>query len=179
MQPQVWSYILEAWIQAKPIFITVYILAVLIISVLTTSRVCRLLASVVSVIVFNFFFTMPRFTFHVYEQGYPVTFVIMFLAAFLTGTLAAKLKDSTKQSAAAAYRTKILLEMNQILQQCHSDQDVISSTANQLTRLLKRDMAVYLSRDGKLLEPYLFCGRGGPEGAVSSRRKREMQPAGF
>lgn len=155
--------------------ITVYILAVLIISVLTTSRVCSLLASVVSVIVFNFFFTMPRFTFHVYEQGYPVTFVIMFLAAFLTGTLAAKLKDSTKQSAAAAYRTKILLEMNQILQQCHSDKDVISSTANQLTRLLKRDMAVYLSRNGELLEPYLFCGQ--QEGREKFLREKERNAA--
>ena len=95
--------------------IAVYIFGVLVISVITTSRICSLLASVVSVLVFNFFFTEPRFTFHFYDPDYLVTFVIMFMVALLTGSLAARLKDNARQSAHAAFRTKILFETNQPL----------------------------------------------------------------
>ncbi|MFR8331551.1 MAG: DUF4118 domain-containing protein [Oscillospiraceae bacterium] len=30
---------------------------------------------------FNFFFTEPRFSLHAYDSGYPVTFLVMFLAS--------------------------------------------------------------------------------------------------
>ena len=70
----------------------VYILAVLIISMITTHQIYSMIFSVVSVVVFNYFFTVPRFTLHAYDKDYPITFVIMFLAAFLTGSLAERLK---------------------------------------------------------------------------------------
>ena len=58
------------------------------------------------------------------DQGYPVTFIIMFLAALLTGSLATQLKNHAKQSAQAAYRTKVLFDTNQILQQEKNQEDV-------------------------------------------------------
>ncbi|MGN1419413.1 MAG: DUF4118 domain-containing protein, partial [Acutalibacteraceae bacterium] len=84
--------------------ITVYVLGVLVTSVVTTHQIYSLISSIVSVLVFNFLFTEPKFTLMAYDQGYPVTFLIMFLAALLTGTLAIKLKNHAKQSAQAAYR---------------------------------------------------------------------------
>ena len=60
--------------------ITVYILGVVILSVFTTSRLCCLLASIASVLIFNFLFTVPRFTFRIVDPGYYVTFLIMFIA---------------------------------------------------------------------------------------------------
>lgn len=59
--------------------ITVYILGVLIVSIITTNQLCSLLASVGSVLIFNFFFTAPRFTFHFQDNSYPVTFVLCLL----------------------------------------------------------------------------------------------------
>ena len=102
------GYMFELLGFAEANIITVYVLAVLIISVVTVNRIYSLIASVVSVLIFNFLFTYPKFTLHAYEQGYPVTFLIMFTAAFLTGTLATKLKDSAKQSAQSEFRTKVL-----------------------------------------------------------------------
>lgn len=96
--------------------ITVYILAVLVTSIVTKARIYSLISSIVSVLVFNFFFTMPKFTFMAYDKGYPVTFAIMFIAALLTGSLAVKLKSQAKQSAQAAFRTKVLFDTNQLLQ---------------------------------------------------------------
>ena len=131
--------------------IAVYIFGVLVTSIITTNRLCSLVTSIVSVLVFNFFFTIPRFTFHFNDPDYPVTFTIMFMMAFLTGSLAAKLKENARQSAQAAFRTKILLETNQLLQKEADENAILRVTAGQLTKLLKRDIVIYPS-DGKELE---------------------------
>ena len=136
--------------------ITVYILGVVILSVLTTSRFCNLVTSVVSVLIFNFFFTVPRFTFRIVDPGYYVTFLIMFIASFLTGTLASRLKENAAQAARAAFRTKILFETNQLLQKESEERDVIAATAGQLTKLLKKDIVMYPAEKGTLQEPVIY-----------------------
>lgn len=136
--------------------IMVYILGVLITSVTTTHQVYSLVSSVISVIIFNFLFTEPRFTLHAYEKDYPVTFTVMLVAAFMTGSLAVRLKRQAKLSAQAAYRTKILLDTNQLLESVSTREEIIEVTAKQLRKLLNRDLIIYPSEDGKLAEPHLF-----------------------
>ena len=136
--------------------ITVYILGVLIVSIITTNQLCSLLASVGSVLIFNFFFTAPRFTFHFQDNSYPVTFCIMFIASILTGTLASRLKENARLSAEAAYRTQILLDTNRLLQKEQDAQSVISATAEQVVKLLKRDIVMYLAQEEQLAEPGLY-----------------------
>ena len=136
--------------------VAVYIFGVLVISIITSSRLCGLLSSLVNVLVFNFFFTSPRYTFNFYDPKYLVTFVIMFMMALLTGSLATRLKESARQSARAAYRTRILFETNQLLQKADDEPAVIDAAAEQLMKLLRRDLAVYPS-DGKALgQPRIY-----------------------
>ena len=136
--------------------ITVYVLGVLLTSVVTQNRIYSLCSSVVSVLVFNFLFTDPRLSLHAYDTGYPVTFFVMFVAAFLTSSLAVQLKEHAKQSALAAYRNKILFDVNQSLQQAKDRSDIICSTALHLKRLLQRDIVIYPVRDGKLENAKIF-----------------------
>lgn len=148
--------------------IAVYIFGVLVISVVTTNRLCGMFSSMVSVLIFNFFFTVPRFTFRIYDPDYLVTFTIMFMVALLTGSLATRLKDSAKQSARAAYRTKILLETNQLLQKATGEQAVVEAAAGQLIKLLKQDLVVYLSQGEELGSPSIFpAGDAEPQGLDS------------
>ena len=166
--------------------ITVYILGVLIVSVITTNWICSLLASIVSVFVFNFFFTVPRFTFRFHDTSYPVTFLIMFMASFLTGSLASKLKDNAKQSAEAAYRTQILLNTNPLLQKEMDETSVISAAAGQLLKLLKRDIVMYLAQEEGLAEAGVYrIGEGdssvffsGKEKAAAEWVLKNKKPAG-
>ena len=123
--------------------ITIYVLSVMVTSVVTQNRIYSLASSVISVLVFNFFFTDPRLSLEAYGAGYPVTFVVMFLAAFLTSSLADKLKEHARQAALAAYRNKILFDVNQSLQQAKGRDEIMESTARQLNRLLDRDIIVY------------------------------------
>ena len=79
-----------------------YILGGLIISIITSSWMYSFLASVISVLAFNFLFTIPRFTLRAYDPSYPVTFGIMFLVALITGSLASRMKEYARESAQAA-----------------------------------------------------------------------------
>jgi len=140
--------------------ITVYILGVLLISILTKYRVYSLASSLVSVILFNFFFTEPYFTMKAYEKGYPATFAIMFVSAFISSTLAIKLKDHAKKSAQSAYRTKILFDTNQLLQRADNENDIIAIAAHQLMKLLKRDIIIYPVVNNNIGESNIFLSDG-------------------
>lgn len=153
--------------------ITVYILSVLITAILTTNRVYSTVSSVFSVIVFNFFFTFPRFTLNAYDSGYPVTFLIMFISAFITSTLAIQIKSHARQSASIAYRTKILLDTNQLLQQATQKSGIVSVTCNQLTKLLNKNIVFYFAEKGGLSSPQLFS----PEDAAPPNEVSENEKA--
>lgn len=145
---------------AEANIITIYVLGVLIASVVTRHRIYSLISSIVSVLVFNFFFTEPQFTLQAYDKGYPITFLIMFLAALITSSLAVKLKENAKQSAKAAYKTKVLFDTNQLLQQAKDKNDIVLATANQLKKLLGKDIVFYLVENEKLGKPHCFTVSG-------------------
>ena len=128
--------------------ITVFILGVLVISVLTVSPLYGALGSLASVLLFNWFFIDPRFSFHTYEAEYPVTFVIMLISSLITGTLANRIKRNARQSAREAFRTKILLDTNQLLQKAEKPDEVMRITARQIIMLLNRDVIIFPRKDG-------------------------------
>lgn len=151
--------------------ITVYVLGVLVTSIVTKARIYSLIFSFAGVLVFNFLFAVPRFTLRTYDKGYPVTFAIMFVTALLTGSHAAKLRSQARQSAQAAYRTKVLFDTNQMLQKAHCDEDLLTVTASQLIKLLHRDVVVYPVSGPHLDEPHIFFADEKKDGLVSENEK--------
>lgn len=141
---------------AESNIITVYLLGVLLISLFTKDYTCSVAGSVLSVMFFNFFLTEPRLTFHAYNSGYPITFLIMLVVSVITGTLASKLKVHAKKSAQSAFGTKVLLDTNQLLQQAQDDDELIHATASQLMKLLNRNVIAYPEENGKISKGYLF-----------------------
>lgn len=131
--------------------ITVYILSVLITAISTSERIYSLVSSILSVLVFNFMFTNPRFTLAAYGSGYPVTFAIMLIAAFITSTLAIRIKQQAKQSAQHAYRTKILLETNRLLQKEKSTAGIKETTTKQIIKLLNKPALIYQLNDDQVI----------------------------
>mgnify|MGYP000849562423 CR=1 FL=1 len=135
--------------------ITVYILAVLLVSFLTSGFVCSTVSSVLSVLTFNFLFTVPLFSLRSYGTGYPVTLVIMFLAAFLTSSLTAQVKRQAQQHAQNAYRTEMLLNANHRLQMATGETSILQEAAGQIQKLLVHSVLIYPVRNGVLDEPLL------------------------
>ena len=140
--------------------ITVYILSVMLIAVVTKRPLCGLFSSLLSVLIFNFVFTEPRYSLRAYDSDYPVTFLVMFLAALITGSLATKLKAHAQESARTARRTQLLFETNQALQKADSSAEILSTTAGQLVKLFQRDVVVYAAQDGALEDPLLYPADG-------------------
>ncbi|WP_051656435.1 DUF4118 domain-containing protein [Butyrivibrio sp. AE3004] len=144
--------------------ITVYIFGALLSAILTRSHFCSLISSFCSVLLFNFFFTEPRLTFHVFEPGYFVTFIIMLVAALLTGSLAYRLKDVARESAQSAFHTKVLFDTNQLLQKRRTADDILKVMANQVILLLDKDVIIYPVENGELGEGYIYLSDGDGNG---------------
>lgn len=136
--------------------IMLYILGVLLTAVVTSHTIYSLLSSAASVFIFNYLFTEPRFSLAAYETGYPVTFVVMFLTAYITGTLAARYKAQAGHSAKIAYRTKILYDTDRLLSGADSREAIFRAAAEQIVKLLGRDIVLYEAEGDRLLEPQVF-----------------------
>lgn len=144
--------------------IMIYLLSVMVISAVVTNHIYILGSSIANVIVFNFFFTVPKYTLLAYDQSYPVTFLILFLAGLFTGTLAARLKDTAQQAARTSYRTQILFDTNRMLSNAHGSDAIIRTTARQLQKLLEKDIVVYFSGQKDILsDPQLYPFQGSGE----------------
>ena len=48
----------------------IYQLGVLVVAMVTSGRLYSLAASILSILIFNFFFTVPLFTFHFNDKSY-------------------------------------------------------------------------------------------------------------
>ncbi len=129
--------------------ITIYILGVLLIALFSKNYLCSGVASVASVLLFNFFFTEPRLSFRAYESGYLVTFAIMLIAGLITGTLANRLADNAKQASQAAWRTKVLLDTTQRLQKATDEKEILQVIAAQLMKLLDRPVRICTPQGGE------------------------------
>ncbi|MGN0662035.1 MAG: ATP-binding protein [Faecalibacterium sp.] len=136
--------------------VAVYIFGVLVVAMTTSNAFCGILASVVGVLVFNFFFTTPRLTFQFDDPEYLITFTIMFLVSLSTGSLASRLKETAVQTARTASRTRILFETNQLLQKQSEEHGAAEVAAGQILKLLERDVVVYLAGEKGLCEPEIY-----------------------
>lgn len=157
--------------------ITIYVLSVLLTALVTENQIYSLISAVVSVLVFNFMFTEPRFSLQAYDAGYPLTFGVMFLAAFITGSLVMRLKSHARQSAGVAFRTRILFDTNRLLQQAREKDDIIQVTASQLMKLLNRNIVIYPEENGSLGEPRLFFISGRDDGEAGNCFSEKEQKA--
>ena len=78
--------------------VVVYILSVVITSRYTTGYINGIMASILSVLLFNWFFTAPYYTLKVNNPTYFVTFLIMAATSLITSGLTTKLKETSKKA---------------------------------------------------------------------------------
>ena len=140
--------------------VTVYILSVLFISFLTEGSFFGIVSSILSVLVFNFLFTEPRYTFRAYDAGYLITFFVMFTAAILTSYLTTRVKQESKSNSQKAYRTEVLLIASRNLQHAESEDKILTETAIQILKLLGRPVILYPISNGTLDRPLMMYPQG-------------------
>ncbi len=128
--------------------ITVYILGVLLTAVWTGSHIYGAIVSMLSVAAFNFFFTVPRFTFQAYDPSYPVTFLIMLCSSMIASSLASRVKGQARLAAEKSYYTQLLLESSQKFQKGRTQWECLQLAAEQLNRMYGRPILYALNEAG-------------------------------
>ena len=122
--------------------VLIYILGVMGVALTTTGYVYSLLSSLLSVLVFNFFFTEPFYSLRS-SPDYLATFAVMFTAALLSSSLTSRIKAQSIQTANKAYQTEVLLSTSQLLQKVDDRRAILEVVQRQLSRLLEHSVLCY------------------------------------
>lgn len=85
-----------------------YLLGVLLTARFSNGYIYGVLASVISIFAYNYFFTEPYYTFAVNNPSYIVTFIIMMMTALLTSTLTSHARKSAIEAQEKESETKAL-----------------------------------------------------------------------
>ncbi|MFV0528352.1 MAG: DUF4118 domain-containing protein [Lachnospiraceae bacterium] len=123
--------------------IMVYIFSVLLISRVTEGYLYGVLASVVSVLMFNFLFTEPYFSLDAIQPSYPLTFLIMLLVALITSTLTVRIKAEAKYAVIREHRTEVLYEINKKLLGGRGLEKIVELTNDYITKLFGRSIVFF------------------------------------
>jgi len=90
------------------------VMAYLLVVALVATRLGRgagVVTAFASVLLFDFFFVEPRFSFAVQDAQYLITFVVMLVVALLIATLTARLRDEARLAEAREARTRALYRL--------------------------------------------------------------------
>ena len=155
--------------------VLIYILGVMGVALFTTGYVYSVLSSLLSVLVFNFFFTEPYWSLHS-SPDYFATFAVMFAVALLSSSLTSRIKAQSILTANKAYQTEVLLSTSQLLQKAEDRTVILNVLQRQLSRLLEHSVLYYDMAEGGLApEPVLYeIERDEGFAGVDIAREREV-----
>lgn len=136
---------------------SVYMFGVLLTAALTVGPWYGVAASAISVLLFDWFFVPPFYSFTVYDISYLVTFAFMFLAVFSASTLTSRVHSHARQSQRRALYNELLLTGSRKLQQASSEEDMLAELAGQLRAMLGCHMICYPVRNGELRPAEIHC----------------------
>lgn len=109
----------------------IYLLGVVIVAV-RLGREAAILASVLSVLAFDFFFVNPAFTFAVDDAQYLVTFVIMLLVSLIISHITSNMRSQAKVASHRERRASVLYALSEELATCRNQTDVARIAARHI-----------------------------------------------
>ncbi|MBL8820353.1 MAG: sensor histidine kinase KdpD [Planctomyces sp.] len=110
-------------------------------------RIPAIVASVLSVLLFDFLFVPPYFTFRVADAEYLVTFTVMLAIALVISTLTSRLKAQIESSHLREQRTAALYDLGKQLSSTYGQTFLSAAAGSKIRELCHGDVAIYLSDD--------------------------------
>ncbi len=162
--------------------IMVFLLAVLFVSI-SAGRLFGLASSLLSVMLFNFLFTEPRFTFVVNETHYLVTFPVMLIVALTASELTVRMKRESINAAIREKRTEFLYMVSRRLLETIGKEEVIMTVTAFIEQFLNRKTVCFLADTSgnirPLLDPENHSSIDGDELEAAGRAFTDKMPAGY
>ncbi len=140
--------------------IIIYIIGVLLVSTQTDGYFYGVLSSVLGVLCFNYFFTEPYYTFRVHRDDYPVTFLIMLIAALIASGLTAKIKKECAISSRKERETQLLYQINKNLLKIRTMEQIATEGSRDIGLLINEKVIIVI---GNPEEKNFFCKIEGEE----------------
>jgi two-component system sensor histidine kinase KdpD len=133
--------------------IMVYLLGVAFLAT-RYGRAPSLLAAVLSVAAFDFFFVPPHLTFAVSDTQYVVTFAVMLVVSLLVSTLAARVRAQAEAARARERRTQVLYAVSRDLAGAKTVEEVARAASRHVSEILQGPAEVLLpGADGRVASP--------------------------
>ena len=114
-----------------------------------------ILASVLSVLAFDFFFVPPYLTLAVGDAQYAISFAVLLVIAVLLSTMAGRVRSQVELLRSREQRAGTLYRLNGELASTSGTHQLALAAERQLTGALGTEVVVYLTRAGTKLEPVL------------------------
>jgi two-component system, OmpR family, sensor histidine kinase KdpD len=146
---------------AEANLIAVFLLGVLL-TALRFGRWPGIYASIASVLVFDFLFVPPNFTFAVSDVQYLFTFGVFLLIALTTSALAARVSEHSVSTRERERRTQSLYRLTRQLAGASGSDFLLGMAGKQMGELFGGEVVIYLPDEKQQLQP-----RFGKETAVA------------
>lgn len=155
--------------------VVLYILSVLIVANLTKGYIYGLIASVIGMFSFNFFFTEPIHTFNVNNKSYIITFAVMLVASILTSTLTSKIVRSSAVASQREKQSQILYQVGSSLAKTTSVSDVATVSVQCFSNLLDCDAVCITTKEENNAVKEYSIKKGDRSVAVAALSDEQMQ----
>jgi two-component system sensor histidine kinase KdpD len=164
----------------SPVNLVMLYLVVVVVSAVFLGRGPSVLASVLSVLAFDFFFVPPHLTFAVSDYEYILTFIGLFLVGLVISTLATRARDQADAARLRAQQTVELYELTRDLAAVYGLDGILRVLLRHIQGTFGREGVILLPEGGRLLST---AGSGEPELnqdelAVADWVFRHGEPAG-
>lgn len=124
-------------------FIMLYILAILIVSKVTTGYLYGVIASILCVIIDNILFMEPFNRFNVFQRDNFITFIVMLITALITSTMTNRIKAQAELAQDREQRIELLYEINKKLLVTRGLENIVNLTNHYISKIFDRSVIFY------------------------------------
>jgi two-component system sensor histidine kinase KdpD len=136
--------------------VMIYLLGILFISYIVESYAISICASFFAVILYNFFFVKPVYTLKVEDPSYIMSFLVMFVAAFITSMLTIRVKLERLRVEDREENITALYQIEKRLLSAKSRDDLARISADELAWRFNANVMIKLfDSQGKAISRYI------------------------
>jgi two-component system, OmpR family, sensor histidine kinase KdpD len=158
--------------------VMVFLLTVVLVG-MRWGRGPAILAAIVNVVAFDFFFVPPRFSFAVSDFQYLLTFAVMLVVGLITGQLTAGARYQTRVAGHREERARTLYEYARDLSGLLTTEQVIETAEGFMARAFRAEVSVLVPDDaGALRSPKSGGMRNPTDSGAAQWAYDRAQPAG-
>lgn len=136
--------------------VMIYMLCVLFVTSMTEGFVYGIIAAVLAMCAFNYFFVTPYYSLNVDHPSYLTAMVSMLFAALVTSMITSKSKMNEKEAREREFETSTLLSLTNQMSEAESMVEIAVNVVKYTSSILKCDIACMITQDdGRLCGRYL------------------------